>query len=272
MEVWRPSDFETAESNWDMRKREKGISCGDLSVLADFDLLCCVFSIHREVVFVAQQYLVSSWQAMLQMITNLCGKGYYHYHLTELPINKKQKWEEIDEKIIGKYKTDKSKWQRQRAKAKGVANFYYLRWKHILLIMHTEGEITEEITYDDRFIDVRQNPIFFKISELTAFRIQKIDDKKITVFLSSNTYKGLKDLIYNVAKTKNTFRMKETFNIINGFPAYSGILEQKNQLAKYLVSQAKKHNVELKRNGLRFNTKKKTVKNFDSPPIGDDSD
>ncbi|MDA2261840.1 hypothetical protein VSY18_27580 [Bacillus albus] len=210
----------------------------------------------------AQQYLVASWQAMLQMVVNLCGKGYYYFHITELPIEKQYKWEAIDLKIIGKYQTNKSKWQRQRAKAKGVANFYYLRWQHIILILHTEGRINEDIVYDDKFSDLRQSPIFLKISDLSAFRIQIMNKKKVTVHLSSDTYEGLKATLYNTAKTKNLFKIKLTFNAINGYPAYSGILEQKKQLANYLILQAKKHNIKIKRSELRFNTKKSTVKNY----------
>ncbi|KAF0821514.1 hypothetical protein V7200_23020 [Cytobacillus firmus] len=202
----------------------------------------------------AQNYLVSSWQSLLKILVNLCGKGYFYYHLTELPVNKKKKWEEIDAKFIKKYQSDKNKWQRQRQKRKGVANFYYLRWEHIVLVLHTEGEVPKEIIYDDKVSDVRQSPIFIKISELSAFRIQFIKDR-VTVFLDSDTYKGLKDSLYNVAKTKSKFKMKQAFNLINGYPAYKGILEQKNHLAEYLVSQAKKHGVTFKRNELRFNTK-----------------
>ncbi|MBM7693529.1 hypothetical protein JOC77_002969 [Peribacillus deserti] len=209
-----------------------------------------------------QDYLVTSWQALLQMIVNLCGKGYYHYHLTELPVSKQSKWGEIDKKIIKKYKTNKSKWQRHRIKAKGVANFYYLRWQNIMVILHTQGSVSDEIVYDDRFSDIRQSPIYLKISEMSAFRIQLTREHKVRVYLTKDTYRGLKDILYNASKTGNIYRMAQTFNIINGFPAYSGIIEQKKRLANYLISQAKRNNVHLSWRNLRFNTKKNTVPNF----------
>jgi len=211
-----------------------------------------------------QLYLVASWKALLQMVVNLCGKGYYHYHLTELPINKQNKWGEIDNKIIKKYKTNKSKWQRQRAKAKGIANFYFLRWEHIMIILHTEGVVLEEIVYDDKFSDIRQTPIFLKISELSAFGI-RFNQKKVQVTLDKETYQGIKYTLYNAVKSKNIDLIKREFNLINGYPAYHGILVQKNELARYVMEQAKKHQVKINRNELRFYTKKPTVKNFESP-------
>ena len=210
----------------------------------------------------AQQYLVTEWKAMLQMVVNLCGKGYRYYHLTELPINKQNQWGEIDEKIISKYKTNKSKWQRQRAKAKGIANFYFLRWEHVMVVLHTEGVVPEEIVYDDKFSDIRQLPIFLKISELSAFRIQ-IHQEKIQVTLDKETYRGIKYTLHNAVKSKNVRLIKSEFDLINGYPAYKGILAQKNQLAHYVMEQAKKHHVQIKRTDLRFTTQKKTVKNFD---------
>jgi len=210
----------------------------------------------------AQNYLVTSWKAMLQMIVNLCGKGYYYYHLTELPINKQNKWGKIDSKIIQKYQTDKSKWQRQRQKRNGIANFYYLRWEHIFVVLRTEGTIFASIMYDDKFSDIRKSPISLKITSLTTFKIQFFKQKKITVYLSGDTYKGLKDNLYDVAKTKNISKIKQAFNQLNGYPAYQGILEQKNQLATFLILQSKKHNCRLKRNELRFHTQKRTLKNY----------
>ncbi|NYE08814.1 hypothetical protein F4694_005670 [Bacillus niacini] len=214
-----------------------------------------------------QNYLVSSWQGLIQLLVNLCGKGYYYYHITELPVNKKSKWGDIDAKFIGKYQTDKNKWQRHRQKRKGIANFYYLRWEHLVLVLHTEGMVPREFLYDDKFSDIRRSPVFLKISDLSAFEIQ-IVDKKVSVTLSRDTYRGLKDMLYNVAKTKNKYKMKQTFNLINGFPAYKGVLGQKNQLAEYLVAQAKKNGILLKRIELRFNTKLRTLKNYDESEEG----
>ncbi|MYL69236.1 hypothetical protein GLW00_00130 [Halobacillus litoralis] len=216
------------------------------------------------------KYLVVSWKAMLQMVINLCGKGYYYYHLTELPVNKEDKWDEIDKKLIGKYKSNKSKWQRQRAKAKGVANFYYLRWEHLVLILHTEGKILKEITYDDKFKDFRYSPLFLTISELITLRIQHLD--KVEVTLAKSTYKGFKDSLYNTVKTQDDKEIKKEFNLLNGLPSYSGIHRQKIQLAEFVVRKAKEHGVKtssikggkcnLTIKHLRFNTRKKTVKNF----------
>lgn len=223
----------------------------------------------------AQNYLVASWQGLVQMLVNLCGKGYYYYHLTDLPISKQHKWGDIDVKMIDKYKTNKSKWQRQRQKANGIANFYYLRWEHIMFVLHTSGKEHEEIQKDDKFSDIRQKPILLQITDLTTFRIQFLEGK-IDVTLDRETYVGLKTTLYNVVKTKNIGKIKYEFNKTNGFPAYSGIFKQKKQLAEYVVEQSKKHAVKIQRKDkkgnrnltikdLRLNSRKRTVKNFEDP-------
>jgi hypothetical protein len=210
---------------------------------------------------VSTRYVCASWQGLLQQLVYLIGRGYFFYHVTYLPVNKKEKYSQIDAKLIGKYKTDKTKWQRSRLKAKGVANFYYLRWKHVAVILHTLGEQEDEIIYDDKFLDIRKNPLLLKISELVAFNIQ-IVDRRVTVKLAKDTYEGLRIELHQVAKTKSKEKMAKAFDRINGFPAWAGIIVQKRRLAWYLCEQAKKHNIQLDQSELRFVDQRKPVKVF----------
>lgn len=161
----------------------------------------------------AYKYLCNNWQALLEQIVNLCGNGYYYYHISYLPVRKKEKRKEIDKKIIEKYNLEKdTKDKRYQRKKKGLANFAFLRWEHILVILHTEGKIIYpnglgkrlkdkgklknknlkseiesldffnskqiqmySVEYDDDFRDIHYSPIFLKISEQVEFNIQILE-------------------------------------------------------------------------------------------------
>jgi len=233
-----------------------------------------------------QQYKVVSWQGLLQYISkSLVGKGYYYWHLTELPTSKKYKWEQIDEKLIEKYQTDKSKHQRHRRKAKGEANFMYIRYQGMAFVFHTEGDIPEDVEYSDKFYDTRQNPIFLKVSDEVSFRIQLSENGKAHVALDKDTYLGFKAMLHNVSKRKNPELLKSSYNRINGIPSYSGVLKQKKQLAEYCVKQAEKNDIRINTNqkdqkggtkktrflrigDFRIYSKSKTVQVFEDDPPG----
>lgn len=220
-----------------------------------------------------QKYIVTSWQGLLQYVSkSLIGKGYYYWHLTELPVHKKTKWREIDSKLIAKYKTNKSKHQRHRRKMNGEANFIYIRWEQYAFIFHTVGSIPNDVTYDDKFYDIRQSPIFLKIGDETTFDISLADNGKAHIKLERETYLGIKALLHNTAQRKNPKILIDAFKMLNGYPAYAGIVKQKKQLREYVVSQAVKHNIKVdskdgKRNMRKTDfwiyTKCDTVKVFD---------
>lgn len=198
------------------------------------------------------RYLCDSWQGLLQMTVYLCGQGYYYYHVTCLPEKKRERWAKTDAKLIKKYRTNKSKWQRARQKQKGLANFIYLRWHNIAVIMHTMGRIDDNVTYDDPFYDVRKKPMRLPISELLEIEIYKRKNGSFTCRLTSKTYRGIKQTLRDVARLKNVKRIYHEYNKLNGIPAWGGVIEQKRQLAKYLVRQARKHQINLSEENLRL--------------------
>lgn len=195
----------------------------------------------------AHQFEIISWQGLLQYVSkNLISRGYYYWHLTELPIHKQNKWGEIDKKLITKYQTNKTKFQRHRRKAKGEANFIYVRWGKLALIFHTEGAVPDDVDYSDNFFDIRQSPIFLQVGDETTFVIELAGNGKAHIKLDKDTYQGLKACIFNTAKRQNPEILKRTFQIVNGFPSYSGILKQKKMLRDYCVKQAKKNMITIK--------------------------
>jgi len=210
---------------------------------------------HREVI--GMKYLCANWQGFLQMIVYLCSRGYNFYCLTLFPIKKKQKWEAVDKKLIERYRCNLSKFQKARKKKKGVANFAYLRWENHSLIMHTKGII--EVKVEDQFKDVKKIPILIRVSDNIEIKVYN-DDGKYTCRLSKDSYRGLKSVLWDIAKTKNLTKIKKEWDKLNGLPTYSGILEQKKLLRKYLVKQARKHQVKLSESDLRLNTRRKIYK------------
>lgn len=215
------------------------------------------------------QYLCESWQGFIQQIVFLVSRGYYFHCVTIFPEAKREKWEQIDAKLFGKYQAEKSKWQRSRAKIKGIANFYYLRWEHLAIIMHTAGEIIPDIVYDDDFKDIRNKKgrIHLQISDLVGLEVYMGDFKeggvqKPTVKLDKVTYTGFKDSIEDVINTKNIGLIIKEFDKINGIPAWSGIIKQKRNLANFLVRKVHQHQLPLNNEQLRINTYRKPVKVF----------
>ncbi|BCD26932.1 hypothetical protein BC30090_p405 (plasmid) [Bacillus cereus] len=201
-------------------------------------------------------YELASWQALLRMLAYLVSRGYYYWHITYIPEKKLHKASDIDKRLIERYGARKSKFQRARQKKKGEANFYYMRWHNVVVMLHTVGEIKFEI--EDEFFDIRKQPLEIKISELVSFvlrfRPKKGGSGNYTFYLSKDTYKKLKEDISHNAGLKQMNKLYGAFKRFNNFPSYYGILSQKMQLKTYLFKQAKKH-------GLRYNEDNFVIKN-----------
>lgn len=214
-------------------------------------------------------YEVISWQGLIQMIVYLAGRGYYHWHMIYLPESKQHKWASIDKKLITKYGMDISKYTRRDRKKRNIANFYYLRWEHIAILLHTDGEITGKVQTSiaklndtiDEFFDIRKTHMFLNIGDISTYEIYK-DQDTIVVKLEKQFYRELKTGLMDVAETKNKSRMKHTFNKLNGMPSWSGVYAQKKALAKFLVKQARKNGVKLNLSDLRMVRKRFVYKVF----------
>lgn len=209
--------------------------------------------------------ICQNWQGLIQMLVYLFSRGYYFYCPIILQAHKQEKWTTTDAKLIDKYNISRSKFQRCRRKQKGLASFYYLRWQAVGCILHTQGDI-QDVPYDDTFFDIRQKPLTIPLTETTQLIIYTCATKDgkvhISVRMTPAMIKGLKAVLSEVAKSKNIKQMKYEFNKMNGLPAYTGIIEQKQNLAKHLIKQAQKHQVSLKASNLRINTRLSRYKVF----------
>jgi len=209
------------------------------------------------------------------MIVNLVGNGYYYVHITYLPESKKEKWQKIDQKLIEKYKADLTKDQRYQRKKKNIAHFRYLRWENIAIVLHTPGEIISPgtmqhphlntkqlelyaIEKDDSFSNVRQHPVFLRISDGVVFDIRFLPKKAkkkevVTVRLEKQMVKDIKAQLeeYLAARAKN--KVLFTYHNLNGFPAWGGIISQKRSIKKFILQCARKHSIKIKDEELFLN-------------------
>jgi len=207
-------------------------------------------------------YLCKSWKGFLQQIVSQLAFGYEYYHITVYSEEKQDKWLQIDKKLINKYQTKKSKFQRSRIKSKGFANFYFLRWENIAVILHSEGNLSNGIVYDDKFKNLSKNPMFLKISERITFKIQKsnIKNKKIDVFLAKESYQNIKEQIYEIAmKTKRKENIVTEFKKLNGLPSYRGINQQQKNLREALIKFCKRHQIIIRKYELFIRTKQDII-------------
>lgn len=202
-----------------------------------------------------QPHLVATWQALMQQLVFLAGQGYTYYYIAYLPLHKKEKFDSIDKKLIAKYQTNVSKYQRYRFKQKNQANFMYLRWEHIAVILHTNGDIPP-IEGIDSFRDLRDGSMTIQLSKYLALSVV-MQNGKTTVRFSRESYRTLKTHIATYAKHKQKNKIIETIQKLNGVPVYKGIFEQKKQLVEFAVSELEQYGVYTTSNEFRVTNKRK---------------
>jgi len=202
-----------------------------------------------------QPYLVKSWQALMQQLVFLAGQGYIHYYVAYLPKEKEHKFSAIDTKLIAKYQTNVSKYQRYRLKQKNQANFIYLRWEHIAVMLHTNGNIPT-IEGMDSFKNLRDGAMVIQLSKFLALSVVTYNGKT-TVRFSKESYRTLKTHIATYAKHKQKAKIIETIQKLNGVPVYKGVFEQKKQLVEFAIGELEKNGVYAGLNEFRVTNKRK---------------
>ncbi|MFJ7599604.1 hypothetical protein ACIQYJ_31205 [Methylobacterium fujisawaense] len=232
-------------------------------------------------------YEVASYQGLLDILMRMFSRGYYYYHVVELPEAKREKWSNIDQKLIKKYLTDQSKFQRYRRKKNyNAASFFYVRWNELSFILHTDGEVLDDIDYSDKFLDIRVKPLKIPVSTvvfvMNYFHYDKkmkekitkkggnVDEKnaKVTVHLSEETRKGHLDVLYHVFNTMNKRKVIHEFEKMNGYPCWRGIVAQKRAIQHWMFREAEKRGIPFtdeEKKSIRFTDKRKPVSIYKEP-------
>ena len=188
---------------------------------------------HREVIQ-KMKHVAESWQGLIQGLVTWVSHGYYFVCKTHYPDHKDQKT--IDEKLIRKYRADLEKTKRWRVrKETGAAMFALIRLERGdgISLLHTEGTLPS--VYDDRFIDLRIEPLTVRVSESIVFEIL-VKHGKTEVCLSGRTYEWMKAGLADAVQTRSKTRIIAQFERLNGLPAYHGIVAQKVAIATWLLS------------------------------------
>jgi hypothetical protein len=183
------------------------------------------------------------------MIVNLVGNGFVFYNVTTIPKNKMNPefLKRLDSKIVAKYRIDlESKDTFYKRKKRGLANFRYLRWQNVVVILRTFGDVLDEntqptkeltakqierymVTDVDQFKDIRKTPLVLPISEATNLNIQffatskatkqklaeegkKTKTEAVTVKLSKRDFQELKGEFEELIIKRHVSAVVERFN------------------------------------------------------------
>jgi hypothetical protein len=203
-------------------------------------------------------YLTTSWQAFVQQIIHNASHGYHYYNYYTLAENRHKNLPSIDQTIITRFDSNKSKDKRYHAKKAGLANYKYLRHELMFIIMRTEGKTCDET----QFKHIGRDALILRIGSELELKLYRKADKGVTVRLSNDCYRKIKYEMLELLEHRHIEKLKYKFNALNGIPAYAGMIEHKRQLLKELLKSAKKQQIPLKRSDFKLNTKLTRVKIF----------
>lgn len=202
------------------------------------------------------KYLVDDWQGFIQQIVYLLSRGYTEFCSVEYPVKKENKFIEIDEKLIKKYRANRNKDQLRYNKQKGNANFKFLRYKNTAIIMKTKGRVEEKINCDDVFYNISKKDIVIKVTDLTSFKIKIGEKGTITVFMTEDFFRYTKATCLDLLDARKIKECVTEFNKLNGLPAWQGINEQRGKIKKAILRYTKKSGIKLDPAVLRIYTKR----------------
>ena len=210
----------------------------------------------------------------VELLRHRVSYGYIYYYVFP------QKKPEKDAEIERYYKSDIKKYQRTyRKHARGLRNYFYMRWNYTGIVLATEGRADPDLEHIEPYlVDIRQKPLRLKVSDVTELVIhaQPRRDKKalkVNIYLSKYTLDVIKANLLQILKlhanpsgkkekkqAKNAVRKAW---LVNGYPSFSGLLQQKKELRKWYVKEARLRGInipiqELKLSFFRRNRLKKS--------------
>lgn len=185
----------------------------------------------------------------IELLRHRISYGYVHYYVF------KQKKPQKDPEIAKYYKNNLKKYQKTyRKHVKNLRNYFYMRWKDVGLVIATEGQPDPDLRHIEQFLkDIRKDPLHLKVSDITELIIHAQPRKnkktlKVNVYLSKYTLDIIKanllqvlKLNANPPKTKQKqakVAVKHAW-IVYKYPSFMGLLQQKKELRKWYIDQAR---------------------------------
>lgn len=197
--------------------------------------------------------VIGDWTEYVRQILNHAGHGYECYCPIEIPEKKRDRLDQIDRKILGKYPMcEWDKDRRYRAKKAGMANFVYIRWNLSGILMHTPGKLVE-IEDPDRFFSLRERPYVFQVGSWVSIKIGPArKGKKFTAYLTKQSYRSIKALLRENIEKRRFDEFRKYYERLEDLPAFSGIVAQVHELYRFCRGElsrvkAKKEARDLKR-------------------------
>lgn len=215
----------------------------------------------------SEKYLVVNWVGFIQQLQHLVARGYVEYCAVTYPVGKEHKYKQIDRKLISKYNCNLSKDKAYYRKKKKISNFKFLRFGNQAMILKTKGNIEEGVIVDDKFMHIEQEKMLIPIGEKASLNIGYDNEKKVSVYMSNETYREVKYTCFEYIDRKKFAKAIESFNQLNGLPSWGGIVEQKikmkQQLTRHLQKALSKESALGLANEMRINTKRTAIKVFE---------
>ncbi len=209
----------------------------------------------------------------IELLRHRISYGYIYYYIFH------QKKPQKNNEIAKYYLSHLKKYQRTyRRHVLGLRNYFYMYFQGIGIVLATEGQPDPSLQHIEQFLqDIRQKPLHLKVSDITELIIHaqpRANKKtlKVNIYLSKETIRIIKsNLLQTLKQYANPSKkeQKQAKNavrkawLINGYPSFCGLLEQKKQLRKWYVKEARIRGInipaqELKLSYFRKNRLKKT--------------
>ncbi len=198
----------------------------------------------------------------IELLRHRISYGYVYYYVFP------QKKPEKDSQIAKYYKSHLKKYQRTyRKHTKGLRNYFYMRYQNTGIVLATEGKADPDLQHIEQFLkDIRKEPLRLKVSDITELVIHAQERRekktlKVNIYLSKETIQIIKaNLLQTLkiyanppkAKQKQAKNAVRKAWLINGYPSFIGLLEQKKQLKRWYINEARIRGINLSWSDLKL--------------------
>lgn len=167
----------------------------------------------------------SSAELVVRVATLSSRFGYVHAVVGKIPVGKNP--QQIDDKLIAKYRITRDRVRALREHRAGMAKVKYLRWSDRFVLLATDGE--SSFFKEERPVNLRQESI--RIGDYTVMVI----NGRPSVRLSAHRYQHLREQVIACAMSRKA-------DSIMAIPRlnYQGVRQQQRQLAKILQRRRKR--------------------------------
>lgn len=194
------------------------------------------------------QIETESWQALVQYLASVFGRGYYYYQVVPYPKKKRDEWSSLDQKMIERFNMLDSKYKRaRRKKDKGWSNVLLIRYQERLYILMTDGDTPPHVDLTgERFLDIRKQALQIQLGNVMRLVISH-SGKKVNIHMPRDYFKERKSFIEDLAKSKALKKIKNDLAMLKGIPGYRGINQQRKELIDVAVKSLRKNQCQVSR-------------------------